>query len=331
MRRGVLIIVASTIALLLMGEVAARALADNLPEPIRYHSLEAQVKVERMDELSDAGGVDIAVVGTSIAYDVDPSLFPPRPDGTPSAYNAALGSAVPSLSVPWALDVVIPRLRPKVLLVGVGSFDLKAGSAGDVFAEAFLESAAGRRDTGSQSILDKASWWLDEHSALWEHRSELRDPEVAFDAVRGQDPEVTDRIAATTQPTGRPSFGQDRRFEDREQRGGGDLSNWSIGLENAAHLQRLVRQARAQGVEVVLMNMPATQDYIERHPNGAASYQTYLDFMAAFAEKEEFTLLDFHEISDHAYFADEVHMNLAGAQHFTAQLVAALQERGLLD
>jgi hypothetical protein len=331
MRRGVLTIVASTVALLLVGEVAARALDDNLPAPLRYHSLEAQVKVERMDQLADAGGVDIAVVGTSIAYDVDPSMFPPRADGSPSAYNAALGSAVPALSAPWALDVVIPRLHPKVLLLGIGSFDVKANSGADLFADAFLESAGGRRDTDSQGVLDRASWWLDEHSALWEHRTELRDPENVVDAVRGQDPEVDDRIASTTQPTGRPSFGQDRSFEERILPGGGDVSNWTLGLDGVVHIQRLIRDARPHGVEVVLVNMPVTQDYIDRHPKGAEDYETYLGFMGAFAAEEGVTLLDFHEISDHQYFADEVHLNLIGAQLFTGQLIAALQERDLLD
>jgi hypothetical protein len=331
MRRGrLLLILAVTGVLLLVAEGVARALDDELAPLLRYHSYEADLKVERMDDLHDEGGAAIAFVGTSLVYGIDPTLLPRSVDGRAAGYNASLASGIPTLVRPWAIRSVLPRLEPDLLVLGLTSYELSDDPAAVAFTEAFVGSDGARRDADDDGLLDGADRWLGEHSSLWAHRSSLRDPELLLDAARGQGFEL-DALTASLQPSGRPAFRERTRFEDRLQPGGGNLSRWEIGTENVAAVRGLVRDARAAGVEVALVNMPVTPEYVARHPDGAADYEEYRAFLRELAEEEDVALVDAHGVSDHAWFADEVHLNLEGARVLTPLLVDALRAHGLLD
>ena len=331
MRRGrLLLILAVTAGLLLVAEGVARALDDELPPLLRYHSYEADLKVERMDDLGQEGGAAVAFVGTSLVYGIDPAALPRSVDGRPAGYNAALASGIPLLIRPWTTHAVLPRLAPDLLVVGLTSYELSDDPFAVVQAEAFASSDGARRDRDDAGALDRVDRWLGEHSALWEHRSALRDPSTLLDAVRGDGFEL-DAVTASLQPSGRPSYRERTRFEDRLQPGGGGLGRWEIGTDNVAALRGLLREARAAGVEVALVNMPVTEEYVARHPRGAADYEAYRAFLRDLAEEEDVPLIDGHGLTDHRFFADEVHLNLEGAQAFTALLVDALRAHGLLD
>jgi hypothetical protein len=331
MRRGrLLTILAATAVLLLAAEGVARALDDELPPLLRYHSYEADLKVDRMEELEDEGGAAIAFVGTSLVYGIDPATLPPSVDGRPSGYNAALASGIPTLVHPWAIRSVLPRLRPDVLVLGLTSYEVSDDPAAVAFTDAFLDSDGARDDGDDGSALDDVDRWLGERSALWEHRPALRDPSTLLDALRGDGFEL-DGLTASLQPTGRPSFRETSRFEDRLQPGGGDLSRWEIGTENVAAIRGLIRDATEAGVDVALVNMPVTAEYVARHPDGERDYEEYRAFLEDLAEEEAVPLVDAEGLSDHRWFADEVHLNLAGARALTPLLVDALRAHGLLD
>ncbi len=329
-RRWVLSVVVATVAVLLVGEATARAIGSDLPPLLRYHSYEADLKVHRMDQLHRSGGADIAFVGTSQVYDIDPSVLPASVDGRTTGYNAALGSGIPALASPWAIHSVLPRLHPRLLVLGLTSYDLSDDSRSLAIADAYLASKGGQHDLGRSSLMDNVDHWLAQRSSLWDHRTAMRDPAKVLDAIRGRHT-VVDPVAATIQPTGRPSFDQTQRFEDRTQAGGGDLRGWAIGMRNVAAVRTLLRDAKAAGVRVALLNMPVTAEYIAGHPNGAQDYARYLTFLQGLADEEHVTLIDASPLSDHRYFADEVHLNLTGARVLTPLLVTALRAHGLLD
>ena len=212
-------------------EAGARALDERLPEPLVWHSFETQRKVEQIDALAAAEGVDVAFVGTSMVNAaVIPSVFEEAAGGDVSAYNAGLSSGIPRLIEQWTLHLVVPRLDPELVVIGVSSLDMTdAGVARTAFLDAFLDSDGGRELLDDESPLDRADRWLREHSALWEHRAELRDPGAVLDAVAGRDPD-DDEVAASIDGGGFVGNLVGQAFEDRPPRDGiVGVSVWSPG------------------------------------------------------------------------------------------------------
>jgi hypothetical protein len=318
------------VVMLLLGELAARALDSRLPEPLVWHTAEAQAKVAQMDRYAASGGAEIVLAGTSIVMTgVEPAIID-QAVGKPATYNAALSSGIPLLTEPWVLDVVVPRLHPKLLIVGLSSFDFSDDPSSKAFAEAFLSSPGGIEATHRGDFLDTINRWVTDHSQLWAHRFTLRDPAALADALRGKgtgpDPEV-----AALQANGRGGFGQDLKFGEATIAAGAPVGSWKVGTENLAALRTLIAGAKANGTTVVLVDMPTTDEYISFHPHKAADYATFLTAFRAFAADQGVKALEFDTMRDHLYFADATHLNRIGSQAFTARLVEALKADHLLD
>jgi hypothetical protein len=327
--RRALAIGAVVVAVLGVLELTTRALADHLPEPLVFHSYEAQRKVEQMDAIGD---VDVVFLGTSMANDAAvPSVFSEAAGGDVTAYNASLSSGIPQFMEPWALQVVLPRLHPKLVVIGLSSGDLTdAGEARTVFFDAFRDSPAGRELLDRESILDRTDRFLREHLALWAHRAELRDPDAVFAAIRGEKPEE-DPVTASIDADGHPSFGQDQRFEDRPPQAGiAGVSVWSPGTRDAAALRRLVAGVEAEGGRVVFVEMPVTEEYIARHPRGNEDYLQFEQMLSRLAADLGVPLLDLDQDRDHSLFSDELHLNTVGAERFSVALAHDLSAAGLL-
>lgn len=315
--------IAATVVLLLGTELAVRAIADRLPPRLEWHTAEAQKKVAQMDALARAGGADVVFVGSSVVRNgAEPDVITAALGVT--AYNAGLTAGVPRLMEPWTLDVVLPRLRPKVLVIGVTSFDFSEAQQ-RAFYEAFRASPAARRAMGTDSVLDRVDRWLGDHVDLWGYRQSLRRPTVVLDALRDRplpaDPDVDD-----TKSNGRDAAGELRTFDQRTPGAAGlPVNDWSLGTDDPAALGRLVAGARARGVAVLLVDMPVTDEYVAKHPHGAADYATYLQALHALAKSEGVPLVELDAMRDHSFFLDEVHMNRLGAETFTTELVAPVQ------
>ena len=130
---------------ILIGEVAARLLSSNLPEPQRWQSIEAQQKVEQMDRLKARDGAEIVFVGTSLVnVAIDPSIVERGLGPDVDVYNGALSAGVPSIMEPWTTSVVLPRLHPKVVVLGLSTFDFYDHVSAEEFRKA-LVALAGRQ------------------------------------------------------------------------------------------------------------------------------------------------------------------------------------------
>lgn len=323
--------VAAAVCVLVVLELGARAVAERLPDPLEWHSYEVQRKVEQIDGRREQGA-DVVFLGTSMVNAaVIPSVFEDVAGGGVTAYNAGLSSSIPRLTEPWALEVVLPRLRPRLVVIGVSSLDLTdAGVARTAFFDAFLDSAGGRQVLGRERLLDRADRWLRDRSALWRHRAELRVPRLAIDAVRGREPPV-DEVAGSIDDGGWVGNLAGQRFEDRPQRDGiAGVSVWSLGTEDPAALRRLVAGIRDGGATPVLVKMPVTDEYVAFHPNGERDYAAFEHAIGELASDEEVALLDLAWSRDTALFADELHLNRAGAVELTTRLAEALDREGLL-
>lgn len=323
-RRSLKIVVVFLVAALVI-EFAVRAIERRLPEPLVWHTVEAQNKVRQMDQFATRGGASVAVLGTSVVISgINPDIIDAAIGGRQRVYNTALASGVPALMDPWTTGVVIPRLRPSLLVLGVTSYDLSDDKQGIDFTEAFLSSPGGRRVTGSATAIDNIDWWLRRHLSIWNDRISLRDPNAVFDAIRGDAPPLDHEVAFTT-PSGWISFSDSFTPVLRVK-----VDQWKIGTRNVAALQELLQTARAKGIKVAIVDMPVTNEYIAHHPNGEADYVTFRTALRDIAARTGALALEFDSMRDHRYFFDEVHLNELGATVLTRDLVAALEERNVL-
>ena len=325
-------VVAILVAFLAVLEVGVRLVEDRLPEPLEWHSFEAQRKAEQIAALAADGGVDVVFLGTSMVNAaVITSVFTAAAGDGLTAYNAGLSSGIPRLVEDWAVHLVLPALRPRLVVLGVSSVDLTdAGVGRTVFLDAFRRSAAGRELLGTESTIDRANRWLRSTSALYAHRAELRDPRVVADLLTGADPD-RDAVAASIDEGGFVNFRADQQFEDRPPRDGiASLSVWEPGVEDRAALLRTIAAAEELGATVVLVELPVTEEYVAFHPDGAADYDEFEDMLAELAAEAGVPVLDLDVDRDHVRFADELHLNRRGATEFSEDLAAALRSAGLL-
>lgn len=330
-RDRILGIAGVVLVLLLVLEVSTRVIESRLPDPLVWHSYETQRKVEQMDDLA-ATGVDVVFFGSSMVNAaVIPALFESTAGGGITAYNAALSSGTPRLTAAWGLNVVLPRLRPKLVVIGTSSVDMTDnGRARTLFYDGFRNSPAGLEVLGTEDILDRTDRFLREHLALWAHRAELRDPAALWDAVRGNEPTV-DGPTESMDARGHLTNLEAQPFDQRPFRDGiAGVSVWGLGTEDPGALRRLIAGAEATGARVVLVDLPITAEYIAFHPRGDADYQASKRAIAEMANDTGAGLIDLDQPRDHALFADELHLNGDGARRFTATLANALRAQDAL-
>jgi hypothetical protein len=325
-------LVALVLAVLLVAELASRLLAHDLPEPLVWHSFEVQTKVHQMDALSKRGGVDMVFVGTSMVNtDIEPTEVVRQLGGGLTVYNAAIGSAIPRMNEAWVKDVVLPRLHPKLLVLGVTSFDFTDSGVGrTVFWDAFRASAGGRQAMHGATVVQRLDRRLARYSSFWDHRFELRNPHDLKGALEGHKPPA-DPEATSLEPDGRSSFLQTQQFDNRRAGANADVSSWAPGTKDPAALAALVNDARAAGAKVAIIDMPVTDEFIARHPHGPADYQAYLRLLHGLADSQAVPVLQMDQLRDHALFADEVHLNVTGALPFSSRVADWLKANHLTD
>jgi hypothetical protein len=319
------------LAVLAALELGTRAIERWLPTPLVWHSYEAQRKVEQMDQRAPHG-VDVVFLGTSMTNAaVIPSLFDSTYGGGITAYNAALSSGRPRLMEAWGLHVVLPRLHPRLVVIGVSSLDMTDNAAAETaFLDAFRDSPAGREALGREDAVDRTDRWLREHFELWNHRAEVRSPETLLDALRGKTP-PDDPVAASIDRDGYVSFKNDQQFATRPAGDGiAGVSAWSLGTEEPAALRRLLAGIEATGARAVLVELPITAEYVAHHPRKEADYAEFKTAIADLAHGANADLIDLDQARDHALFADEVHVNHTGAAQFTVALANAVRATGAL-
>jgi hypothetical protein len=330
MARRVLVTVACCVVVLLVGEVAARALEDDLPPVLEWHSAEAEKKVDQMDGFAAQGGADVVFFGSSLANaGLVPEVFDDALGGSVLTYNAGLSAGMPLIVEPWADDVALPRLDPQLVVFGLSSFDFTDHASVDVFYDAFVSAPAGERAVGQDGFLDHLDRWLDDRSALWRDKAVLRNPMNVVDALRGRGP-GPDPVLDAMGPLGRTAYRETQQFADRAAAGGPPVGEWAPGHRNPEALERLIDRIHGAGGSVVLVDMPVTDEFVDAHGNGQADYDTYLAMLRDLGQRTGTPVLVHSTMRDHRYFADIVHMNITGATELTTLVANEIEDLGLL-
>lgn len=309
-----------TVLALGAGELIAGVLGPRLHDAPLFHSTEADLKVEQMQSRSD---VDVVFVGSSVVgVAAEPSVVEAATGAT--VYNASLAAASPPLLSVWLDDVILPELEPSVVVIGLTSYDFYADQ-GDTFRDAFLESRGHRMLTGDESLMDRADRFMYQRSNLWRYRSDLRDPYTILEALAGG--VVSDDWAEITDDDGHLMPAEVPGGFDK---GGPDLSAWTIDADATDDLRQMIESATAAGSRVVLVGMPAIDPYIALHPGGEADFAEYETAIRSVAADADVPLL-FYDDRDLSMFNDRVHMNAAGATAFSERVAEDLRRLGVLD
>lgn len=305
-----------TALLVLAAELAVRAA--ELPAPLEWSSVEAQVKVEDLEALGP-GGVHTLFVGSSV---VDVALRPDRFTASTgeTAYNAALlGADLRSIDL-WVRDVLVPTVHPQRVVLGLSCRELNGGEAAqdDIF-RSFVAAPAMQRRLGTDSWLDRVGRFVGEWSELVRYRSVLRLPADAA----GRDRRVGVNLdlvgdgfneAYTTRAYPAPGAVHDVLYR-------GDVSTYAVGEDRLAALDRTLARLADAGIEAVVLHMPTSEDWLGYLPPGGMA-----DCESAMAEHAATGGARFLDggVLGRELFADPIHVNGTGADRVTDMLVEAI-------
>jgi hypothetical protein len=180
--------------------------------------------------------------------------------------------------------------------------------------------------------------WFTRNLALVRQRPALRSPDVVGHALSlwraGRRAERPDAAGIPDLLAG-DGHGLSRR--DLEYRGGSGvqafvrrelLNDFDIGGRQVAALRSTVEHLRAAGVDVALLPLPVTDDYVSLHPGGAADQAAFRRALDAVAGAADVAVLATPELPVSA-FADTHHLNGSGADELSAALPDLLDRAGL--
>ncbi len=327
--RGRVVPIAVALAVLLLAELAVRAGRSHLDEPNVWPTPELQKKFTQIGARAREGRrPEVVLVGDSMLdAGGDPAALAQAVPGT-TVYNASIAGETLPVIADWTTRIVLPKLDPKVVVVGFSSNELNPSVlAPEAGVGAYRASRVVRAAEGRGSPVDRADAFLREHSMLYRYRSSLRHP-FRGDTV---DPNVFD-------PELSPD-GHDLAFADLgylEKGGPGQaqaviqgvvaaLQGFTVGLENVTILQEMIRAIRVAGARVLLVAMPVTTDLIVAHPGGEADYRKAMEAFAGVAQRSGAAFVQ-PGVWPTALFADPVHLNGAGAAQLSSYLAPLVQQ-----
>lgn len=306
-------VILGLLLVVLVAEGTVRVAADRLPDPQRWSTPETQYKVAQIAALGEARTV---AVGSSVVdVALDPEVL------GPDAYNAALGAASIGMVDTFTREVVLPRLDPDVVVVGLSSRELNQNAPEQRRIEAdFLDAPAVRHLLGTESALGAAERVAGDVSQLVRYRSVLRDPDNWVDPRPAWDGTVTGPRGLYLGFLGQHYDGGPAVLR-RLQRG--SLHDYEVGERQVATLRALLAELRSQGRRVLLVTTPVTRDYVDLLPGGAAAHERFTALAEQVASHAGAEFVDAGVWPD-AFMADPLHVNRAGVERFSDLIATAL-------
>ena len=309
-----------TAAILLAVELAVRAVAPSLPAPVTWSSEEQAAKVARMQSLASRQRPATVFVGSSVAdIGIDPATF------ASSSYNAGLrGSSMEMIDL-WTRLVVVPRLRPSTVVIGLSSREMTPKDPQQRKATRdFLSAPAVRSLMHRQTIVGRIDRRVGQISSLYRYRTVLRRPLLALGRQRGLDSGVVltgagwDRSSAGATFNGGPGI---RQFLST-----GPLGHWELGSAEVGSLRSLLAFLRDRHIKAVVVAMPVTEELVSLHPHGRLDVDRALAAMRDVAAAGGARFVD-EGVWESRWFSDPIHLNGSGAIRLGRLLAGQLSAR----
>lgn len=319
----------SFVTVLLLAEMTSRWLSPSLPiDPGKWPRVEIAQKLEQMRELANnEEPVEVVFVGSSMmAGGVDPVTFS-ESSGVPS-YNAAFAGPSMRTITPWTLDIVVPLLKPKVVVLGLQSRELSDnGPKNAVMYEKFIASP-GYREAASNVAL-QIGGKLENFSDFLRNRRILREPSQLF-AADSKEALAAAAIRHEIGPRGRrnDTAGEYHSTEKFSQAlFDKALVDYEVGGPELAALKDLEAGLRKQGVELIIINMPVTPDYWAAHEDPIGNRAAYRTALADLIEETGVKLVEAEEaFADSEEFRDPMHLDVDARVSLAEALAEAWTE-----
>jgi hypothetical protein len=311
------------VGIVLIAEIALRLMSSKIR--LRdWGSWEMQNKINAMDRLATTGGASVVCVGAShVQVGIDPALMTELLGSERPAFNAAINGCGSRMVELWVRDVILPKLKPDLLIYGIGS-ELTDNS---VYAATVLrrfrrspgwlrmrnEGSAARRlvySLESVSYLARYRWLLPRKRREKKKRGALVS-DLGYlqwvDSFREFEYGISDLKANIWRDV---------------------LQDFSVGGPEMQALGRLVDLLRDAGVGVLLVQMPVRMpDWLAFHPNGRQDFDDFEQVTRAFVAEHDVPFMDMMPQFSPEEFADPVHLNRSGQEKLTRMLVEASRER----
>ncbi|MEX2554917.1 MAG: hypothetical protein WEB06_04735 [Actinomycetota bacterium] len=314
-RRLIPLIVA--VACLALVDVSVRAAVPRAASFNAWNDWQATHKVAAIDALARRGGSPLVLMGSSMMdYAVDPGALSKLLGLKRPVFNASLNGAEARLMDFWLLNVVVPRLRPRVVVIGVSSRELNDLGEGTRRAfDAVRDSYGGRAVAGDLSPTERILELGERVSGLVRYRSLLRKPSRLFDAEPLEEGLAVSALGAPT---------HSRRtdvYRTLPPISGG----FAVGGSSMRALDHLIGRLESLGIRVLLVEMPISPDGYARHPNGIADYRSFQQAVAGFVAAKGLPFSDMlSPFPTTEWFGDTLHLNRRGRERFTRLLAGIL-------
>jgi len=303
------------------------AVVDRLPpyEPTLWHMPIIQAKIDYLKTYQARRGVDVLFIGNStVQAGISPTLFD-QIRGQEGSFNAAIEGLPPTGMVVF-VRIFARYSAPQVAIYGLTPQDLNSNSpwAQDV-TERVKRSplALAQARYGWRGVLYA---FLLKHSAFFRYRWVLHQlllrggasipvPEPYFDE-RGYDA-LTQRLSDVP-PT------QRGRFVNRA-----GVLNYDPHGEQLESLKAIIKYYRAQDIQLILVNMPLADDYMQNF-DSPEDYEQYMAVLQQVAQEQDVPLWDLADPSAGFTFGDDLfadfnHLNEDGAALLTQMLARRYQ------
>ncbi|HEY4375776.1 MAG TPA: hypothetical protein VGM93_01405 [Acidimicrobiales bacterium] len=317
----------TVVVLLLVGEAGARVVGPHLPRTAGTEQ-ESVIKAGDIDRRS-GGPTNVIFLGSS---ETVAGLIPRTFDDTSRAFSSSYNAALPAglgTAQEWATRIVVPRLKPKVAVVGLFPIELISFSGGaqqyesrsdDAYREAF--------DKIDPSGLGRLDRTLQGWSALFRYRDGLRNPGDLYDGIRSLVTGAGPRLPDNPDPGATRAFvertGENREYQASPQAIRPDpafaknMNDLATGTFVLKPLTDLLRSLRREGVRPVVALLP-----IDRTTLTAAGVDfTPLDrtdtkIQQAAAQLHVPVIDGFRQSYAPNLFHDQLHLDLTGARQWT--------------
>lgn len=327
-KRNGFVTACSFTAILVAVELASRMIAPSLPvDPGKWPRIEIASKLDQIRDIANSGKkVEVLFAGSSMmAGGIDPVAFT-EASGL-SSYNAAFAGPSMRTITPWVLDVVEPLLRPDVVVVGIQSRELSDnGPKNEVMYDKFINSPGYKQTKGT--VASRLEGDIEQLSYFLRYRRALREPSQLFATDEASQQALAEtELRQVIGPSGmRMEEPSDYKRPAKLIRGLYEktLVDFAVGGPEFEALKDLHAGLEAEGVEMILLNMPVTDDYWAAHGDPEADREAYHRLIDDFVAETGVTLIDAEDgFSSSEPFRDPVHLDIEGRQAMAEALAAS--------
>jgi len=332
------VVVAIATLLVLACELTTRAISSHLYPP-EWAAGEVAFKHDQLTQLAARTRVGTVFLGDSmIDAGIDPVAFRDAAPRTGTGYNAALLGAPLSAQQLWADRLVLDRLQPDLVVLGVSPTSVSTLGVGSrerlTYGEVIADNVRTLDDDPWAQVADQVG----EALYLVRYRASLRNPRLVASATWQTLSGQGGGLDASVRP---PEFWSTNVAPDGQVRSYVDGQATTIGPTGVieqirtmlasdwvmAPLDEMVATVRAHGASIVLVVPPTATDVMAASGIDVGQWKAAVGLIADRARQLDVPFVDYTDAGyDRSTFFDPFHLNGAGSQRFSDQLGTAVAD-----